>query len=103
MWCLPEVLLCQADLRMQYSMHAAVARPSTSKAAQMSFSRASVLTAVPALQLGNINKPTGYNATSSGLQTVNKWLKFSGQVIAMRDWDQICSWELGSCSCQLVY
>ena len=64
---------------MQYSMHA-VACPSTSTAAQLSLSRASALTAVAALQLGNINKPTGYNATSSGLQNVSKWLKFSGQV-----------------------
>lgn len=31
------------------------------------------------LQLGAINKPTGYNATDSGLEDVNKLLKYSGQ------------------------
>lgn len=86
---------------MQYSMHA-VACPSTSTAAQLSLPRASALTAVAALQLGNINKPTGYNATSSGLQNVSKWLKFSGQVRSMRNLNQIWSCELRSCSCELL-
>ena len=31
------------------------------------------------VQLGAINKPTGYNATDSGLEDVNKLLKYSGQ------------------------
>lgn len=31
------------------------------------------------LQVGNINKPTGYNATSSGLQDIPKNLVYSGQ------------------------
>ena len=31
------------------------------------------------LQIGNINKPTGYNATSSGLQDIPKNLIYSGQ------------------------
>ena len=31
------------------------------------------------VQLGAINKPTGYNATDSGLESVNKLLKYSGQ------------------------
>lgn len=90
---------------MPYSMHA-VACPSTSTVAQLSLSRASVLTAVAALQLGNINKPTGYNATSSGLQTVNKWLKFSGQVTVRKtgirsvagSWGQVAvSWVTRIC------
>lgn len=31
------------------------------------------------VQLGAINKPTGYNATDSGLEDVNKLLKYSSQ------------------------
>ena len=51
----------------------------TPRSGNVSFSRD-----ICVLQLGNINKPTGYNATASGLEDIpKKGLVYSGQVSSM--------------------